>query len=66
LGPFAHFEYSRLMCEQKKQLGSGRADDQKSVDKGLISAIRKEPLLESYLSSSFSLRKGDKPHEMTF
>jgi large subunit ribosomal protein L6e len=54
------------LCEQKKQLGSGRAEDQKSVDKGLISAIRKEALLESYLSSSFSLRKGDKPHEMTF
>jgi len=51
---------------EKKSLGSGRAEDQKGVDKALISVIRKEALLESYLSSRFSLRKGDKPHEMTF
>jgi large subunit ribosomal protein L6e len=47
-------------------LAAGRADDQKSIDKSILAAIKKEPFLESYLGSSFSLRKGDKPHEMTF
>jgi large subunit ribosomal protein L6e len=51
---------------EKKQLAAGRADDQKSIDKSILAAIKKEPFLESYLGSSFSLRKGDKPHEMTF
>jgi len=51
---------------EKKQLTAGRADDQKSIDKSILAAIKKEPFLESYLGSSFSLRKGDKPHEMTF
>jgi len=51
---------------EKKQLAAGRADDQKSIDKSILAAIKKEPFLGSYLASSFSLRKGDKPHEMTF
>jgi large subunit ribosomal protein L6e len=51
---------------EKKQLAAGRADDQKSIDKPLIANIKKEQFLASYLSSTFSLRKGDKPHEMVF
>jgi large subunit ribosomal protein L6e len=31
-----------------------------------LSTIKKEPLLISYLGSTFSLRKGDKPHEMAW
>ena len=49
---------------QKKEINSSRAADQKAVDKALIANIKKVDLLASYLSSSFSLRKGDKPHEM--
>ncbi|KAH6657500.1 ribosomal protein L6e-domain-containing protein [Truncatella angustata] len=49
---------------QKKEVSSSRAADQKSVDKPLIAAIKKVDFLPSYLASSFSLRKGDKPHEM--
>ncbi|KAJ1331511.1 large subunit ribosomal protein L6e [Microdochium nivale] len=49
---------------QKKEINSSRAADQKAVDKALIASIKKVDLLASYLSSSFSLRKGDKPHEM--
>lgn len=49
---------------QKKEISSSRAADQKSVDKPLIANIKKVDLLASYLASSFSLRKGDKPHEM--
>jgi large subunit ribosomal protein L6e len=59
-------ERTQLTRTQKKELAAGRADDQKSVDKSIIAAIKKEPLLASYLKSSFSLRKGDKPHEMIF
>jgi large subunit ribosomal protein L6e len=36
------------------------------VDKALLAALKKEPLLLGYLSSTFSLRKGDRPHEMVF
>jgi len=49
---------------EKKQPSSNRAADQKAVDKALIASIKKEPHLISYLGSSFSLRKGDRPHEM--
>ncbi|GAB7348469.1 hypothetical protein MBLNU459_g6882t1 [Dothideomycetes sp. NU459] len=51
---------------EKKQVASGRAEDQKSVDKALLATLKKEPFLLSYLSSTFSLRSGDKPHEMVF
>ncbi|KAK4088085.1 hypothetical protein PCL_08549 [Purpureocillium lilacinum] len=49
---------------QKKQITSSRAADQKAIDKPLIANIKKVDMLASYLGSSFSLRKGDKPHEM--
>ncbi|KAI0851418.1 ribosomal protein L6e-domain-containing protein [Daldinia vernicosa] len=49
---------------QKKEISSTRAADQKAIDKALIANIKKVDLLPSYLASSFSLRKGDKPHEM--
>ena len=49
---------------QKKEINSNRAADQKAIDKALIANIKKVELLPSYLASSFSLRSGDKPHEM--
>ncbi|KAH8179841.1 ribosomal protein l6e domain-containing protein [Sarocladium implicatum] len=49
---------------QKKEINSSRAADQKAIDKALIANIKKVDLLPSYLASSFSLRSGDKPHEM--
>ncbi|KAI4247304.1 MAG: hypothetical protein LQ352_006193 [Teloschistes flavicans] len=49
---------------EKKQVASARASDQKAVDKSLLNNIKKEPMLLDYLRSSFSLRKGDRPHEM--
>ncbi|KAI7641351.1 60S ribosomal protein L6 [Hortaea werneckii] len=51
---------------QKKEASSARAEDQKKVDEGLVKAIKKESLLHEYLKSQWSLRKGDKPHEMVF
>ena len=51
---------------KKKEVASQRAEDQKKVDKSLLASIKKEPMLQSYLASQFSLRKGDRPHEMVF
>ncbi|KAK4946388.1 60S ribosomal protein L6 [Elasticomyces elasticus] len=51
---------------EKKQPTSERASDQKTIDKPLLSAIKNEEFLASYLRSSFSLRHGQKPHEMVF
>ncbi|KAG0649817.1 Large ribosomal subunit eL6-B [Hyphodiscus hymeniophilus] len=51
---------------EKKKPSSSRAADQKAVDKAILSAIKKEPFLAAYLASSFSLRKGDRPHEMVW
>ncbi|KAG5997447.1 hypothetical protein E4U43_002629, partial [Claviceps pusilla] len=51
---------------EKKQISSSRAADQKAIDKALIANIKKVDMLASYLGSSFSLRKGDKPHEMAW
>ncbi|EFE43352.1 hypothetical protein TRV_01912 [Trichophyton verrucosum HKI 0517] len=49
---------------EKKKTTSERASDQKAVDSALLATIKKEEFLDSYLASSFSLRKGDRPHEM--
>ncbi|EGD98272.1 60S ribosomal protein L6-B [Trichophyton mentagrophytes] len=49
---------------EKKKITSERASDQKAVDSALLATIKKEEFLDSYLASSFSLRKGDRPHEM--
>ncbi|KIW81491.1 hypothetical protein Z517_04516 [Fonsecaea pedrosoi CBS 271.37] len=51
---------------EKKAPASQRAADQKAVDKPILSAIKNEEFLASYLKSSFSLRHGQKPHEMAF
>lgn len=51
---------------EKKAVSSARAEDQKKVDEGLVKAIKKEGLLHEYLKAQWSLRKGDKPHEMVF
>lgn len=52
------------MASQKKAVSSSRAADQKAVDKPILANIKKVDMLASYLASSFSLRKGDRPHEM--
>ncbi|SPN96765.1 probable ribosomal protein L6.e.B, cytosolic [Cephalotrichum gorgonifer] len=48
----------------KKEVSKTRVEDQKAIDKALIASIKKVEFLPSYLAASFSLRKGDKPHEM--
>ncbi|ROT37358.1 hypothetical protein SODALDRAFT_361063 [Sodiomyces alkalinus F11] len=49
---------------KKKEVSSSRAADQKAIDKALLANIKKVDMLAAYLATSFSLRKGDKPHEM--
>jgi large subunit ribosomal protein L6e len=49
---------------QKKVVASARASDQKAVDQAILASIKKEDFLGSYLATTFSLRNGDKPHEM--
>ncbi|KAI2791214.1 60S ribosomal protein L6-B [Penicillium oxalicum] len=49
---------------EKKKVASARAADQKAVDQSILSSIKKEEFLSSYLATTFSLRNGDKPHEM--
>lgn len=55
---------SPLTPLQKKEIATTRVADQKAIDKALLANIKKVELLGSYLATSFSLRKGDKPHEM--
>ncbi|KAJ1271492.1 hypothetical protein BS78_06G131600 [Paspalum vaginatum] len=52
--------------EATKDLPVFKKDDQKAVDAELIKAIEAVPDLKSYLGARFSLRDGDKPHEMVF
>ncbi|KAK3394636.1 ribosomal protein L6e-domain-containing protein [Podospora didyma] len=51
---------------EKPEISSSRVADQKAIDKALLANIKKVEFLASYLASSFSLRKGDKPHEMVW
>ncbi|OGM44271.1 hypothetical protein ABOM_007198, partial [Aspergillus bombycis] len=48
----------------KKKVASARASDQKAIDQSILASVKKENFLGSYLASTFSLRNGDKPHEM--
>ena len=53
-----------FLNQQKKVVASARASDQKAVDQSFLASVKKEAFLGSYLASTFSLRNGDKPHEM--
>ena len=43
-----------------------RKADQKTVDSEIMAKISDESLLKEYLRATFSLKKGDRPHEMLF
>jgi large subunit ribosomal protein L6e len=53
-------------AQPKKEIKAERIADQKSVDASLLSEIKKTPLLKQYLSASFSLKSGDRPHLLKF
>merc|ERR1719487_503247 len=50
--------------EKESTIDESRKALQEQVDKSLIAAIKKTPLLTEYLKAKFSLQKGQKPHEM--
>ncbi|CAI5758775.1 unnamed protein product [Candida verbasci] len=50
----------------KKEIKAERVSDQKQVDGALLNEIKKTPLLKQYLSASFSLKSGDRPHLLKF
>jgi len=49
-----------------KTLDESRKKVQAAVDDKLVAQVSKDALLKAYLSSKFSLKNGDKPHEMCF
>jgi large subunit ribosomal protein L6e len=51
-------------AKEKKPIPENRSTDQKEVDKSLRDIIKQTPQLTSYLKSTFSLSKGDRPHLM--
>merc|ERR1712144_142493 len=51
---------------EKKEFPADKSGDQKSVDKALLGAINKTENLAKYLGSTFSLSKGQYPHQMQF
>merc|ERR1712093_439736 len=52
--------------KEKKEFPADKSGDQKSVDKALLAAINKTENLAKYLGSTFSLSKGQYPHQMQF
>jgi len=51
---------------KQKELPASKIEDQKAVDREVLAAVAKVPHLASYLSSSFSLTKGQAPHLLKF
>merc|ERR1712127_1023104 len=47
--------------KEKKAPATTRVADQKAVDSAIIAAVAKEPMMKSYLASTFSLKKGQYP-----
>merc|ERR1712216_324656 len=52
--------------EKESSLDESRKALQQQVDSGLMSVVSKTPLLKAYIASKFSLKNGQKPHEMCF
>lgn len=65
-GEEAFFKQGSGEKAEKKEVSGDRAKHQKAVDKALLEGIKEVPMLKEYLASTFSLRKGDRPHEMVF
>jgi len=52
--------------EKKPVIDQARSDDQKAVDAAVLPAVKAVADLPQYLSARFSLKDGDRPHDMTF
>jgi len=51
---------------EKKELPASYIEDNKALDKALGPVVDKVPHLKGYMATKFTLRSGDKPHEMKF
>ncbi|CAO3626264.1 unnamed protein product [Cunninghamella blakesleeana] len=51
---------------KKAAFPESKAADQKAVDKAILESVAKTPFLRQYLASTFSLSKGQFPHDMKF
>ncbi len=60
------FERSNELTDEDRARLAEKKTRQVAFDKALIANIKKVELLSKYLSTRFSLRKGQKPHEMKF
>merc|ERR1711998_487333 len=52
--------------EKESTIDDSRKALQSQVDTALVAEISKTPLLKAYIGSKFSLKNGQKPHEMIF
>merc|ERR1711959_499017 len=52
--------------DKESSIDESRKALQKQVDDKLLAEVSKTPLLKAYLASKFSLKKGQKPHAMSF
>jgi len=52
--------------DKESTIDESRKALQKKVDSAILSQVNKTPLLKEYLGSKFSLKNGDKPHNMNF
>ncbi|CAL0327559.1 unnamed protein product [Lupinus luteus] len=59
-------EFFEAEKEEKNVLPQEKKDDQKTVDSALLQAIQSVPDLKTYLGARFSLKSGQKPHELLF
>ena len=57
---------SASSSEEKKAFPSDKAEDQKSLDKALLEAVKKTESLDRYLATPFSLSRGQLPHLLKF
>ena len=60
------FERSNELTDEDRARLSEKKNRQVALDKALLANIKKVQLLSKYLSNRFSLRKGQRPHEMRF
>ncbi|KAG1537151.1 hypothetical protein G6F49_012843 [Rhizopus delemar] len=56
----------RLSLKKKAAFPESKAADQKALDKEILAVAAKNAYFVSYLKSTFSLRKGQFPHDMKF
>ncbi|KAK7282401.1 hypothetical protein RIF29_11131 [Crotalaria pallida] len=59
-------EFFESEKEEKNVLPQEKKDNQKAVDSAVLKAIESVPDLKTYLGARFSLKSGQKPHELVF